>query len=175
MAGLGRCDPPAPPADWRWFGISTPARRGLSEEFRIDRWPLAGQVAGMSELRISSVADQVADYLRGQILSGRWSGTMPGRHELAAELGINHKTAEAALRLLEGQGLLLRQGAGRGRRQGRSETGCWDDATAVSSRVSGYPPRPIRPPVRRRFASSGTKLKSPFWPAFRSRHSGSAT
>lgn len=41
---------------------------------------------------------------------------MPGKHQLAAELGINNKTVEGALRQLEKTGLLLPQGAGRNRR-----------------------------------------------------------
>jgi biotin operon repressor len=47
---------------------------------------------------------------------GRWSGTIPGGPTLAAELGIDKKTVEAALRLLEVEGLLIRQGTGRPRR-----------------------------------------------------------
>lgn len=70
----------------------------------------------MSEFRITSAAEQAADFLRGQILRGRWSGVMPGRHDLAAELGINHKTVEAALSQLEEQGFLVKQGSGRRRR-----------------------------------------------------------
>ncbi len=61
------------------------------------------------------VAEQAAEFIRRQILRGHWSGTMPGRHELAAELGINHKTVEAALLQLEKQGMLTRQGVGRAR------------------------------------------------------------
>lgn len=41
---------------------------------------------------------------------------MPGKHQVADELGINNKTVEAALRLLESEGLLVPQGAGRRRR-----------------------------------------------------------
>ena len=41
---------------------------------------------------------------------------MPGKHHLAAELGVNNKTVEGALRQLEKTGLLLPQGAGRNRR-----------------------------------------------------------
>ena len=40
---------------------------------------------------------------------------MPGVHRLAAELGVHRKTAEAALRQLERDGLLQPQGAGRRR------------------------------------------------------------
>ena len=63
-----------------------------------------------------SITDQAAEHLRAEILRGRWSGIMPGKHQLAAELGINNKTVEAALRQLEKTRLLLPQGAGRNRR-----------------------------------------------------------
>lgn len=62
-----------------------------------------------------SLADQVTEHLRTEILSGRWSGTLPGKHQLAAELGVNNKTVEGALRQLEQTGLLLPQGPGRKR------------------------------------------------------------
>lgn len=65
--------------------------------------------------RISSVTEQVVDHLRRQIQRGRWSGLMPGRHELAAELGVNHKTVASALEQLERQGLLEARGSGRRR------------------------------------------------------------
>lgn len=76
---------------------------------------MRGQVFRASEFRILSVAEQAADYLREQILRGRWSDEMPGRHELAAELGINHKTVEAALNQMEAQGLVTSRGSGRRR------------------------------------------------------------
>lgn len=41
---------------------------------------------------------------------------MPGRHQLAAELGVNNKTVDAALRQLEKAGVLIPQGVGRTRR-----------------------------------------------------------
>lgn len=63
-----------------------------------------------------TITDQVAEHLRAEILRGRWSGTLPGKHELAAELGLNNKTIEAALWQLEKDGLLIPQGAGRRRR-----------------------------------------------------------
>lgn len=62
-----------------------------------------------------TITDQVARHLHTEILRGRWSDTMPGKHELAADLGVNNKTVEAALRLLEKDGLLIPQGAGRRR------------------------------------------------------------
>lgn len=70
----------------------------------------------MRELTTFSIVEQVASHLREEILRGLWSGTIPGRGELAAELGMNTATVEAALRLLEEQGLLKGQGAGRKRK-----------------------------------------------------------
>lgn len=66
-------------------------------------------------MRILSAAAQVAVHLRREVEQGHWSGCMPGVGWLAAELGVNHKTVEAALRQLEGEGLLAGQGPGRRR------------------------------------------------------------
>jgi hypothetical protein len=60
--------------------------------------------------------EQVAEHLRKEVLQGNLSGTMPGVNPLMVELGVNHKTVEAALRLLETEGLLVNQGRGRRRR-----------------------------------------------------------
>lgn len=73
----------------------------------------------MNHAAFSTIADQVAEHLRAEILRGRWSHFMPGKHQLAAELGINNKTVEAALRQLEKTGLLIPQGVGRKRRINR--------------------------------------------------------
>ena len=62
-----------------------------------------------------SITDQVAERLRAEILRGRWSSSLPGKHQLAAELGVNNKTIEAALRQLEETGLLVGRGTGRTR------------------------------------------------------------
>ena len=69
----------------------------------------------MAHWHLRSAAEQVAQHLREELLQRRWSGTMPGVHWLAAELGVNRKTADAALRQLEQAGLLVPQGAGRRR------------------------------------------------------------
>jgi DNA-binding LacI/PurR family transcriptional regulator len=69
----------------------------------------------VSTPRFLSIADQVAEYLRSEIQRRRWSDTLPGKHQLAAELGVNNKTVEIALHQLEKSGLLLPQGAGRKR------------------------------------------------------------
>ncbi len=69
----------------------------------------------MSYLNILSAAEQVADFLRKELLRGAWNGLMPGSDRLAAELGVGGNTVEAALRLLEKEGLLASQGRRRGR------------------------------------------------------------
>jgi DNA-binding LacI/PurR family transcriptional regulator len=70
----------------------------------------------MSEFTILIPSEQVAAHLRGELLRGRWSGTMPGVPALGAELGVDPKTAGLALSLLEEEGLLVGQGPGRPRR-----------------------------------------------------------
>ena len=70
----------------------------------------------MHELTILSPSEQVAAYMRKELLRGRWIGTMPGGPALAAELGIDGKTVWAAMGLLENEGLLVAQGAGRPRK-----------------------------------------------------------
>lgn len=66
-------------------------------------------------LRLLSHAEQVAAHLRTGIMGGRWLERMPGEARLREELGVNHTTIGAALRLLEQEGLLVPQGAGRRR------------------------------------------------------------
>lgn len=80
--------------------------------------------------RFQSITRQVAAYLREELSRGRWSGEMPGQHRLVRLLGVSRKTVEMALRLLQEEGLLVGQGAGRhcrrvdsGRR--RCEWRCW--------------------------------------------------
>jgi len=67
-------------------------------------------------LRLLSHAEQLADYLRSELLRGRWSGGMPGILSLEAELRVNRNTMHAAMRLLEKEGLLVSGGRGRPRR-----------------------------------------------------------
>jgi DNA-binding LacI/PurR family transcriptional regulator len=76
--------------------------------------PLA-QVEPVSSTRFSSVTAQVTGHLREGVTSGRWRTLMPGRTLLARELRVSGKTVESALKNLEAEGLLLRQGAGRRR------------------------------------------------------------
>lgn len=69
-----------------------------------------------------SIAEQVADHLRAGLLAGQWQGRLPGRERLAADLSVNPKTIEAALRQLEREGLLENPGKGRRRRIVTSDT-----------------------------------------------------
>ncbi|MCH7228111.1 substrate-binding domain-containing protein [Haloferula sp. A504] len=70
----------------------------------------------MIERKFHSLAEQVAEVLKEGMLSGRWRETLPGRNRLAAELGVSHKTVEAAMRRLAAQGMLVSQGGGQRRR-----------------------------------------------------------
>ncbi|MCU0797194.1 MAG: substrate-binding domain-containing protein [Akkermansiaceae bacterium] len=69
----------------------------------------------MQSIRILSAAEQVARHLEQEILNGSLDGALPGVHRLAQDLGVNHKTVEAALLILETEGLLIPRGAGRRR------------------------------------------------------------
>lgn len=69
----------------------------------------------MPMLKILSAVEQVAFYLRQELIRGRWSGFLPGVDRLSEELGVSRKTLEAALRILESEGLLTSQGPRRKR------------------------------------------------------------
>ena len=69
----------------------------------------------MPALRILTAAEQVANYLREQVMKGERTEKMPGGAALASELGVGRMTVDAALDLLEKEGLLIPQGAGRSR------------------------------------------------------------
>jgi DNA-binding LacI/PurR family transcriptional regulator/DNA-binding transcriptional regulator YhcF (GntR family) len=70
----------------------------------------------MAKLQLLSKIEQVAAHLRRELAAGRWVGAIPGRLELAADLGINTQTVEEALRQLEREGVLVGQGAGKRRK-----------------------------------------------------------
>lgn len=67
-------------------------------------------------LTLLSRAEQVAAHLRAELMTGRWTGALPGILALGKDLGVNHNTIAAALELLEAEGLLVSQGHGRPRR-----------------------------------------------------------
>ncbi len=67
----------------------------------------------MPSLRTSTVPQQVAEYLRKELVRGRWIDKMPGRDLLATELGVSPRSVQVALKILEMEGLLTPQGPGR--------------------------------------------------------------
>lgn len=70
----------------------------------------------MSSLKTSSVTEQVAARLREEILTGRWKELIPGRRQLADELDVSTGSIQRALDILEREGLLVAQGAGKRRK-----------------------------------------------------------
>lgn len=74
----------------------------------------------MNPITVLSAVEQVAEHLRAEVLRGELSGKMPGVNPLVAELGVGHKTVNAALTQLEQEGLLVGQGVGRRRKIGTS-------------------------------------------------------
>lgn len=58
-----------------------------------------------------SAVEQLAEHLKGEIISGTLSHTLPGVHKLAKELGVSPKTVVAAVSELEHEGFLKSQGA----------------------------------------------------------------
>jgi DNA-binding LacI/PurR family transcriptional regulator/biotin operon repressor len=69
----------------------------------------------MATLRVLTAAEQVARHLRDELGHGAWTGKMPGGAALARELGVGRMTVDVALELLEKEGVLVSQGAGRSR------------------------------------------------------------
>jgi DNA-binding GntR family transcriptional regulator len=70
----------------------------------------------MSIPSFPTITEQVASYLREELLRGRWSGEIAGQKKLAKLLGVSGQTVELALGLLEKDGILVGQGTGRRRR-----------------------------------------------------------
>lgn len=77
---------------------------------------LKGQVGVVMSIDILSPSAQVAAHLRKELLAGAWRRQLPGTPALAAELEVDRKTVTAALDMLEDEGLLQSQGAGRPRK-----------------------------------------------------------
>lgn len=70
----------------------------------------------MESFTPKSAVVQLADHLRGQILSGDIGETMPGINQLVRELGMGTNTVLAAVASLEKEGLLENRGGRRSRR-----------------------------------------------------------
>jgi len=67
------------------------------------------------QLHLLSHAEQIAEHLKKEISLGRWQQEMPGTAQLKNDLGVNQVTINAALQLLEQQGVLISQGPKRRR------------------------------------------------------------
>lgn len=65
---------------------------------------------------LSTFTDQVTERLRRGMSEGRWRGALPGRKQLAGELGCSPWTVEEAIKRLTREGLLVSPGAGHRRR-----------------------------------------------------------
>lgn len=74
------------------------------------------RLLGVMAVLLLTHAEQLAAHLRSELLSRRWCGDMPGVLALEAALGVNRNTVDAALRLLENEGILVAQGTGRQRK-----------------------------------------------------------
>lgn len=89
----------------------------LSKKILLATYSKPEQVnGGMENLKLLNFHEQLAAYLREQIMRGVWHGEMPGAPSLAVKLGVDHRMVIAAFGLLENEGLLAPQGAGRRRR-----------------------------------------------------------
>lgn len=67
----------------------------------------------MKPFHTLSAVEQLAAHLRAEIQHGGLSGEMPGSNHLAASLGCSARTVHSAIKQLEIEGFLQRQGGGR--------------------------------------------------------------
>lgn len=86
------------------------SRPGTQKKCLLPATPSWGLDFPVNPIKLLSAAQQVAGHIRESLLSGTWVGEMPGVNGLAADLGVNHKTVEAALAMLERDGLIAGQG-----------------------------------------------------------------
>lgn len=63
----------------------------------------------------TTITEQATMHLREGLLEGRWRGSLPGRDQLAADLGVSPMTVARAVKQLEDEGLVASQGNGRPR------------------------------------------------------------
>ena len=64
----------------------------------------------MPQIKLLSASEQVAEHLIKEIHSGGFNDVMPGAMRLAKIYGVNHKTMESALQLLEKKQILENNG-----------------------------------------------------------------
>lgn len=70
----------------------------------------------MKIFRAKSAAEQLADFIKEQILCGTWQNFMPGAPAVGRELGVDHRMVISAFDILETEGLLVSEGVGKRRR-----------------------------------------------------------
>ena len=75
----------------------------------------------MEIFRTKSAAQQLANFLKEQILRGFWQNQMPGAPSVARTLGVDHRMVIAAFEILEKEGLLVSGGVGKKRKIVMSE------------------------------------------------------
>lgn len=88
-------------------------------------------------LRRQTAGEQTAAHLREGIRAGRWSDKLPGVLALATECDVSPATMRAAIRLLEQEGWIHGEGAGRARVVGVPDEP--DKAGSLSLRVTILP------------------------------------
>ena len=64
----------------------------------------------MRQLRLLTAAEQVAEHLLTLIKSSQFTAGLPGAISLSKKLGVNHKTMESALQILEKKQILINNG-----------------------------------------------------------------
>ncbi len=69
----------------------------------------------MKAFKIRSSSDQLADFLREEILGGRWGSEMPGETWLVSNLRVGREIVRSALKQLEKEGLVVSRGGGKKR------------------------------------------------------------
>jgi hypothetical protein len=70
------------------------------------------KVCGFFRASLSSITDQATAWLRQGMVEGRWREKLPGREQIAAEVGCSQWTVKEAVKRLAKEGLLVSQGAG---------------------------------------------------------------
>lgn len=70
----------------------------------------------MKNMRIRSASGQLAEYLKEQIQSQKWTNTMPGESWMMSQFQLGRGTVRAAMAQLEDEGFLVPCGQGKRRR-----------------------------------------------------------
>ena len=90
----------------------------------------------MPQIKLLSASEQVAEHLIKEIHSGGFNDVMPGAMRLAKIYGVNHKTMESALQLLEKKQILENNGTRKCRTIRNEKLG---DAESKCLRIGFFP------------------------------------